>query len=80
MESEKQEKIRAQTAATAAKKLSTKVKEREYSRLRLEADQVTSQEKRQQKQQQHPVPSPQRNAKKVNKNNNIMNNKLNETS
>ena len=59
MESEKLEKIRAQTAATAAKKLSAVVKEREHSCLRLEADRATSQENRLQKQQQHPVPSPQ---------------------
>ena len=61
MESEMHEQIRAQTAATAVKKLSPKVKEREYSRPRLEVDRVTSQENRQQKQQQqHPVPSQQR--------------------
>ena len=59
MESEKGEKIRAQTAATAAKKLSAKVKEREHSCLRREADRVTSQETRLQKQQHHPVSSRQ---------------------
>ena len=58
MESEKQEKIRAQTAATAAKKLSAKESEREHSRLRLEVDRVTSQQNRQQKQQQHSIPPP----------------------
>ena len=59
MESAKQEKTRSQTAATAAKKRSAELKEREYSRLRLEADRMTSQENRQQKQQQQVVPSRQ---------------------
>ena len=58
MESEKLEKIRAQTAATAAKKLSAKESEREHSRLRLAADRATSQKNRQQKQQQHSIPPP----------------------
>ena len=56
MESKKLEKIRAQTAATAAKKLSAKEFEREQSRLRLEEDRVTSQQNQQQKQQQRSIP------------------------
>ena len=59
MESAKIEKTRSQTAATDAKKRSVKLKEREYSRLRLEADRTTSQENRQKKQQEQAVPSRQ---------------------
>ena len=58
-ESAKKERNRSLTAATDAKKQSAKLKAKEHSRLRLEADRTTSQDNRLKKQQQ--VSSPQHN-------------------